>query len=554
MASLWRFYVVLIGLLVGAFCIVWRMVDLNLLQRKFLLQQGDARVLRMVSIPAYRGMITDRFHQPLAISAQVDSIWVNPQLFDPTLDQLMRLSQITKLSLAKIKEKTIQHSQKEFVYLKRGLTPNEASVVKALNIQGLYFQHDYHRFYPQSEVPAHIIGFTNIDDQGQEGLELAYDSWLRGMCGKKKVVKDRLGNIVADLGVVKEPKQGNQLVLSIDSRIQYAAFEVLKENIQKFSAKSGSIVVMDSITGEILAMVNQPSFNPNKLEEGDEGRYRNRAMTDLFEPGSTIKVFTMAAALESGRYHLKSKIDTSPGWLNINGNIIRDEHNSGLIDLIQILQKSSDVGVAKLILSLPQESLSGVLKRVGFGERTNTAFPGEASGGLSYRTKWRPIELATLSFGYGVAVTAVQLAKAYSIIAAQGLQKPVSLLKVDEPPRGKRVLATKISQQALLMLEEVVNGGTGSLAKVSGYRVAGKTGTAYIAGKHGYDRARYVSSFVGIAPVSNPRLVVAVVIKEPRGEKHLGAFVAAPAFSEIMSRSLRILNIRPDDLLNQGAE
>lgn len=554
MSSLWRYYFVISVLILGSLCLFWRLIDLNILQRGFLLRQSNARILRTVNIPAYRGMITDRYYQPLAISAQVDSIWVNPQIFNPTSQQLTQLAQLLKLSADKIRAKTDKEAEKEFIYLKRGVVPLASEAIAHLGIPGLFCQHNYHRFYPQSDVAAHVIGFTNIDDQGQEGLELAYDSWLSGITGKKKVVKDRLGNIITELGIIRPPRQGHNLILSLDNRIQFLAYEELKESIQRFSAKSGSIVVLDVKTGEVLAMVNQPSFNPNHVEKKSNGQYRNRAVTDLFEPGSTIKAFTVVNALESGRYNIHSLIDTNPGWLNINGNLIRDENNNGTIDLIKILQKSSDVGVAKVTLSLPPQGLYELLHRVGFGEKTECAFPGEAAGCLAFRPKWRPIELATLSFGYGISITAIQLARAYAIIAANGIQKPISLLKIDKLPEGKPVLNPKIAGQMLEMLEAVVQGGTGSLAKVPGYRVAGKTGTANIAGKNGYDKQHYVSSFVGIAPVSNPRLVVAVVIKDPRGEQHLGGLVAAPVFSKVMTGALRLLNISPDDLKGESTD
>lgn len=554
MARFWRFYFVILVLMIGTGSLLWRLIDLNILQRNFLLQQSNARILRVVSIPAYRGMITDRFLQPLAISAQVDTVWVNPQLFDPSSEQLNELSTILKIPPDKILSKTAKVSGREFVYLKRGISPTETESIKSLDIPGLFYLHEYHRFYPQSEVAAHIVGFTNIDDQGQEGLELAYDSFLKGVAGKKKVVKDRLGNIIADLGMIRHPRQGHDLVLSIDNRIQYLAFQELRDGIEKFSAKSGSIVVLDVKTGEVLAMVNQPSFNPNHPEKVQDGRYRNRAFTDLFEPGSTIKAFSIANALESHKYTANSIINTSPGFLNINGDVIRDESNIGAANLVKILQKSSDVGVAKITLSLPPQKLYELLHRVGFGERTSSAFPGEAAGSLMYRPKWRPIELATLSFGYGISVTAVQLAQAYAIIASEGKSKPISLLKVEKPPESKSVMDPKIAGQMLTMLEAVVQGGTGALAKVPGYRIAGKTGTANIAIKSGYDRQHYVSSFVGIAPVSNPRLVIAVVIRDPRGQQHLGAVVAAPIFSKVMAGSLRLLNISPDDLENENEQ
>jgi cell division protein FtsI (penicillin-binding protein 3) len=534
----------------GAFCLVWRMVFLNIIQKDFLRKQSNARILRVVDIPAYRGMITDRFLQPLAISAQYDSIWINPALFNPQPEQIQQLSQLLKMPASKIESKATENSDKEFIYLKRGVTPSISESINALHINGVFCQHNYHRFYPQSDVTAHIIGLTNIDDKGIEGLELTYDGWLSGVPGKKKVLKDRLGNIITELGIFQPPKQGNNLVLSLDSRIQYLAFETLKESIDEFSAKSGSIVILDIQTGEVLAMANQPSFNPNHVEKMIDGRNRNRAMTDMFEPGSTIKAFSIASALESGRYTMKSEIDTSPGWFNLNGHVLHDEKNYGSMDLVKILQKSSDVGVVKIALSLPPKRLVDLLNRVGFGERTESSFPGEAPGSLAIRSKWRPIEIATLSFGYGISVTTIQLVQAYAIIAAEGLHRPISLLKVDKSPKEKRVLDAKIAQQMLKMLEAVVQGGTGSLAKIPGYRIAGKTGTAYIAGKNGYDKQHYVSSFVGIAPVSKPRLVVAVVIKDPRGEQHLGGLVAAPVFSKVMSGALRLLNIPPDDLKN----
>jgi cell division protein FtsI (penicillin-binding protein 3) len=548
-SSSWRFYFLAFCLLLGGVSLIWRMVHLNILQRDFLLQQSNARVLRVVSIPAYRGVITDRYHQPLAISAQVDSIWVNPQVFASSPSQLQKLAGILKIPAGKIKNRILKDAGREFVYLKRGVAPTVAERVALLEIPGVYLQHDYHRFYPQSEVMAHVIGFTNVDDQGQEGLELAFDGWLRGVPGKKKVLKDRLGNVVAELDIVRQPRQGHDLTLSLDSRIQYLAYEELKRALEQFSAKSGSIVVLDSRTGEVLAMVNQPSYNPNHVQNMHDGHYRNRAMTDLFEPGSTIKPFTIASALESGRYSATSKINTSPGWFAIGGKpLVKDDANYGEMTLTKILQKSSDVGVAKISLSLSSQRLWELLHRVGFGERTMDIFPGEVEGFLARHRKWNPIELASLSFGYGISVTAVQLAQAYAIIAAGGIHRPVSLVKVVQLPAGKRVMSEGVARTTLGMLEAVVQGGTGSLAKVSGFRVGGKTGTAYIAGPNGYEKEHCVASFVGIAPVSEPRLVVAVVIKDPRGEQHSGALVAAPVFAKVAAGGLRVLNIVPDDL------
>lgn len=549
--SSWRFYFVIVVLLFGAGGLIWRIVDLNILERNFLLAQSNARTLRTVNIPAYRGMITDRFNQPLAISAQVDSIWINPQLFEAAYDQLQKLATLLKIQKEKITDKAQKNSGKEFIYLKRGVSPAITEQIKNLEIPGVYFQHDYHRFYPQSDVLAHVIGFTNIDDQGQEGLELEFDSWLRGVPGKKKVIKDRLGNIVAELDETKQPRQGHDLTLSLDSRVQYLAYEELKNAVENTKAQSASIIVLDSKSGEILAMANQPSFNPNHILSMKDGRYRNRAMTDMFEPGSTIKPFSIINALESGKYHYDSQIDTSPGWININGDIVRDEHNNGVMSLTRILEKSSDVGVAKIILSLPPNSLCSLLQRCGFGQRSASAFPGEASGSLLAHTKWYPIEQATLSFGYGISVTAIQLAQAYSILAAGGKFYPPSLIKLDKPPMGKQIIDKDIAKQMLLMLEAVVKNGTGALAKVSGYRVGGKTGTANMVGRNGYEKNHFVSSFVGIAPITDPRLVVVVVIKDPQG-KHQGGEIAAPVFARVMAGSLRLLNVLPDDVPSES--
>lgn len=547
MKSSWRYHFLIILLLLGAGSLIWRIIDLNIIERDFLLAQSNARTLRTINIPAYRGMITDRFNQPLAISAQVDSIWINPQIFEASSEQLHKLANLLKIPDYKIINKAQKNSGKEFLYLKRGVSPAITEQIKDLEIPGVCFQHDYHRFYPQSDVIAHVIGFTNIDDQGQEGLELQFDSWLRGIPGKKKVIKDRLGNVVAELDVMKQPRQGHDLPLSLDSRIQYLAYEELKNAIEECKAQSGSIVVLDVKSGEILAMANQPSFNPNHILNMKDGSYRNRAMTDLFEPGSTIKPFSIISALESGKYKSDSKIDTSPGWLNINGDIVKDEHNNGVMSLTNILEKSSDVGVAKIILSLPSRSLCDLLQRVGFGDRSATAFPGEATGVLLSHAKWYPIEQATLSFGYGISVTAIQLAQAYSILANGGQLIPPSLIKLDKLPAAKQIIDNEIAKQMLLMLEAVVKNGTGALAKISGYRVAGKTGTANIVGKNGYEKDHFVSSFVGIAPVTNPRLVIVVVIKDPKG-KHQGGQVAAPVFAKVMAGSLRLLNVLPDDV------
>lgn len=543
----WRFYALLIFLMLMTLGLIGRMIDLNIFHRSFLLKQGEARTLRLNDIPAYRGMIRDRNGIPLAISAPVVSVWTNPALFNANETQLIQLAQLIQLDLTEIKKKTHKNTHREFVYLTRGLSPEIADEIKALGIAGLGFQREYRRFYPSGEVTAHILGFTDIDDNGQEGLELAYNDRLRGIPGKQQVVKDRLGHVVANLGVVRQPQEGKNLTLSIDSRIQYLAYTTLQTAIPKFNASSGSIVVLDTTTGEILAVANAPSYNPN-ARSGHSETYRNRAITDLFEPGSTMKTFSIANALASRKYTPNSIIDTHPGSMEIGGHIIHDHDNYGAITVTQILQKSSNVGAAKITLSLPPENLWNLLAQVGFGKKTDSNFPGEANGMLDKKRIKRPVDLVTLAYGYGLSVTALQLTQAYAILAAQGIKRPITLLKVDQPPLGQQVLDPKLTKQMLSLLQAVVEGGGGANAKIAGYQVGGKTGTAYIMSNHGYEKNRYISSFIGIAPLSKPRLVVAVIMHGVQGNIHFGSQVSAPLFSIVMGGALRYLNAPPDNL------
>jgi cell division protein FtsI (penicillin-binding protein 3) len=546
-----RYYVVIAILLLASLGLVARLVDLTVINRTFLQDQGNARTLRTITLPAYRGMIVDRNNAPLAISTPVDSVWINPKDFDPSHTQLIKLANLLEISKAEINDKADNAGDKEFVYLKRGLDPNVGKAVKALNIAGIYLQNEYKRFYPEGEVTAHVLGFTNIDDQGQEGLELAYNQWLGGVDGLMKVLRDRFGHIVQTIDVLRKPRPGQNLQLSIDRRIQYFAFQDLAAGVAHFKAKSGSVVVLDVNTGEILAMVNWPSYNPNNRSSNTEGRYRNRAVTDLFEPGSTMKTFSMAAALATGKYQPASTVDTSPGIIYINGHKVDDDgHNNGVMDMAGILKVSSNVGMSKITLSLPPENWWSMVHKMGFGQLTESGFPGERSGLLMNYSIWDPFVLATNSFGYGISVTALQLARAYAILAADGIKRPVSFLKVAEPPAGEQVLDPKVASELRIMLESVLskNGGTAPLARVPGYRVTGKTGTAHIVGEHGYERNDYNSIFVGIAPASHPRLVVAVVIHDPQNGQYFGGYVAGPIFSKIMGETLRLLNIPPDDL------
>ena len=545
MLSAWRFYALWFFLCVALAGLVGRLIDLNILDRSFLLRQSKARILRKVPIPAYRGMITDRLGAPLAISTPVNSVWINPQLFEANIEQVNKLAKILHLSVKYIQQHANKAGDRQFVYLKRANPPFIAEQIKSLKISGVFFQREYRRYYPESEVTAHVIGMTNIDDQGQEGLELAYNKWLAGAVGIKEILKDRLGNVIANVSLLKKPEQGHNLTLSIDHRIQYLAYQHLKKTVLQYHAQSGSVVVLDIKTGEIIAMANQPSYNPNNRSENQRASYRNRAVTDMFEPGSVIKPFTIALALESGKYQPETTINTDPGWMVIDGYRIHDELNYGVVTLTQLLQKSSNIAAAKILLSLQPTRYWKLLRDMGFGERTGSGFPGEVSGTLIAHDTWVPSVVATLAYGYGMAVTTLQLAEGYAILASGGVKRPVTFLKTDTVPVGVRVLPENVANTVMQMLETVVEkGGTGTRASVPGYQIAGKTGTAYIAGPNGYDKHRYMSSFVGIAPVSDPRLVVAVVICDPK-EEHLGGIVAAPVFAKVMSGAVRLLDISP---------
>lgn len=544
----WRFYLVILLILIISLGLVWRVFTLAILNQHFLRHQGDERVLRQVLTPAFRGMIVDRNHYPLAVSTIAYSVWLNPKEFVPTQASLTALSTLLGIRRNTITEnvKRYRDRHREFVYLARGLAPQIQQKIKALHLPGIYTQEEYKRFYPEGEVLAHIIGFTNIDDQGQEGLELAYDDWLKGNPGKKWVIKDRLSRVISDVQTVREQKPGKDLILSIDRRIQYLAYRTLLEGIEGNQALSGSAIVLDVKTGEVLAMVNHPSFNPNNHQARVSEHIRNRAVTDTFEPGSTIKAFTVASALESGRYQPDAVIDTYPGWMRVDHNLVKDEKNNGPLTLAQILQLSSNMGAAKLALTMPPDQLWSLLHRMGFGRITGVGFPGEQEGSLVRHTPWGAFVLASLSYGYGLSVTTLQLARAYAILANDGVKMPLSLLKVDKVEKGEPVLSPKITHHMLNLLESVVTKGMGRKASVPGYRVGGKTGTSFKAGAGGYQQHRYTSSFVGIAPLSHPRLVVAVVIHDPQGKNHLGGKVSAPLFARIMEGSLRIMAIPPD--------
>ena len=554
----WRFYFVLICIVLAACGLLYRVIDLTLLTQAFLLKQGNGRMLRQVQTPIFRGIITDRNGFPLAVSARVYAVWMNPQTVDLTHPAFKTLAKLLKIAPAEIKRLAKQHQLKKrsFVYLKRGLSPQLAEKIKALQVPGIETQAAYKRFYPEGEVTSHLLGLTNVDDQGQEGIELAYNRWLSGVQGKQWVIKDRLGRTITAVQSGQPAVAGKALRLSIDRRIQYFAYRRLLEGVQKNNAAAGSAIVLDVKTGEILAMVNYPSFNPNDRPLKVDHRIRNRAVTDTFEPGSTIKAFSIASALDSGHFKMETVIDTSPGWMRVDKNVVRDNKNNGKLSVKQIMQRSSNVGVTKMILSLPPDQLWQLLHRVGFGEITGVGFPGEESGVLTAAPVRGGFTLATLAFGYGLTVTPLQLAKAYAVFANEGKKLPVTLLYQDKnkvlanQQVSEQVIEPGVAQAMLHLLEAVVSQeGTGRSARIRHYRVAGKTGTSKIAGIGGYQTRRYIASFVGIAPVTNPRLVVAVVIKDPQGGKYYANSVAAPVFKHIMQSSLRILSVPSDAVI-----
>jgi cell division protein FtsI (penicillin-binding protein 3) len=533
----------------SASALLARAVQLQVFNKDFLNQQADTRHLRTEKISAHRGAITDRNGEPLAISTPVDSLWANPKKLAVAVDRIPELARLLGLDAELLMRRITRSMDKEFVYLKRHLNPELAHQVMALKLPGVNSLREYRRYYPAGEVTGHLVGFTNIDDDGQEGLELAFNHWLAGETGSKRVLKDRLGRSVENVASIKPPHHGKELRSSIDLRLQYLAYRALKSSIQQHKAESGSIVILDIETGEVLAMVNQPTYNPNDRSQFSAERYRNRAITDIFEPGSSIKPLIMAAAIESGRYRASSVVDTSPGYVVVGPKRIEDSRNLGRVSLTTILSLSSNVGATKIALSLEPDQLWQTLSRFGFGSLTSSGFPGESAGLLTHFNDWRKINQATLGYGYGVSVTPLQLAQAYAAFGNDGQIRPVSLVKLEQPGDGQRIMDSETAVAIRLMMEEVVRpGGTGSAAGVPGYRVAGKTGTSWKFSAGGYSEDEYFSVFAGLVPASNPKLAAVVIIDEPTGDLYYGGDVAAPVFGEVMTEALRVLAIPPDAL------
>jgi len=544
-----RSYIALGLMAVGGLVLLGRAVQLQVVDQDFLNRQADARQLRNIELSSHRGTITDRNGEALAVSTPVDSLWVDPGDLLNAPDQIPVLARLLNKNANELKARISRNAEKNFLYLERRINPSIAERVIDAGIPGVHLQREYRRYYPAGQVTGHLIGFTNIDDIGQEGIELAFDHRLAGKPGEALIVKDLHGRVVDVVERRAAPEPGQDIATSIDLRIQYLAYRELTRAVQAHKAKSGSAVVVDVRTGEVLALVNQPTYNPNDGRDKVPQRYRNRAITDIFEPGSSLKPLVVAAAFESGEYGPDSRVDTSPGYLQVGAKKIEDSENLGRVDLGTVLAKSSNVGASKIALSLEPEQLWEVLDEFGLGRPTGSGFPGESAGILSHFGNWRDISRATLAYGYGLSVTPLQLAQAYAVLGSGGLLRPVSLLRLNEPQFPRRILSEGSARGVLDLMEEVVApDGTGYRAAVPGYRIAGKTGTTQKATAGGYSAERYTATFAGLAPAGDPRLAVVVVIDEPSNGEYYGGKVAAPVFANIVAGASRILAIPPDDI------
>ncbi|MFT3928680.1 MAG: penicillin-binding transpeptidase domain-containing protein [Spongiibacteraceae bacterium] len=580
----WRLPALMAVLALMLCALVWRLLMLQVLDTdrgyEFLQDQGDARSIRTEIIPAHRGQILDRNGAPLAISTPVVSVWVNPREANPAkldapsdadekarrkfeqkktalLEAQKRWPQLAKvlgISAAELEDRMAQRS-KQFVYLRRHLPPTVVDAIAALKIPGVYVNREYRRFYPEGEVTAHLLGFTDIDDVGQEGIELAYNNVLSGMPGSKRVLKDLNGKIIREIDAGQAARPGGDITLSIDLRLQYLAHRELRNALQEMGASSGSVILLDVRTGEVLAMANQPALNPNNRSRVNAAGLRNRALLDLIEPGSTMKPLTMVAALESGKFAPHTPIDASPGYIAVEGKVFKDPVNYGMIDITKIITKSSQVGITRVALALDEKNIWDVYNRFGIGSGTETGFPGEQHGMLPLRNRWSDVERANFAFGYGVQVTPLQLARAYAVFASGGRLEQVTLLRREgAAPEAKQVVSAGVSQQVVDMMRTVIGPeGTGKRAAIPGYSVAGKTGTAHKVGAHGYED-RYRSLFVGFAPASSPRIVAAIVVDDASLGRYHGGDVAAPVFAKVVGGAMRLLNVAPDQTVQKVAQ
>ena len=548
----WRYGTVLSVFLLVVATLAWRLVDLHVIDQEFLSQQGDVRTIRVERIDAHRGVVTDRYGESLAVSTPVQTVWANPSEIAADDPRLTAVARQLGLREGEFRARLRKYADREFIYLRRKVQPELARQVMDVGTPGIYSRQEYRRYYPAGEVTSHLVGFTNIDEFGQEGIELAYNDWLSGERGKKRVLKDNRGRVIKDLTLIRDAKPGKSLALSIDLRLQYLAYRELKAVVSAHNARGGTLVMLDVDSGEVLAMVNQGSYNPNDRSQLSADRMRNKAITDLFEPGSTMKPISMAAALESGRFKASGTIDTAPGYRRFGRFTIRDHRNYGVISLTDVIAKSSNVGISKIATDLGGDAIRDMYTRLGFGQPTGIGFPGEAVGVLPAPPKWRPVEEATLSYGYGMSVNALQLAQAYMVLANGGTRYPLSLLKVEEKPAGQRVLSEKVAFDVRQMLREVVENGTGKRAQPGFYSAGGKTGTVHLVGKDGYEDSLYKAIFAGMAPIDDPRIVTVVAVDAPQSGEYYGGEVAAPVFARVMGGALRLLNVKPELELGQA--
>ncbi len=542
----WRARVVMCAMLAAFAVLAGRSVYLQAMHTGFLQEKGEARYSRVLEMPGTRGRILDRHGEALAISTPVQSVWAIPEDVVATPAQLKRLAALLGADPREL-HKRLADSSRDFVYLKRQIAPEQAEQVARLGLPGIHQHREFRRYYPGGELTAHLVGFTGLDEAGQEGIELAHQASLGGVPGSRRVIKDRLGRVVEDIQSIRAAQDGKDLQLSIDGKIQSLAYGALKAAVAEHKAKAGAVVAIDVRTGEVLALANLPSFNPNNRTKLSGAQLRNRAFTDTFEPGSTLKPFTVALALELGKVTPRSLVSSGRDTLRIANYTIHDQHPEGALNVAQVIQKSSNVGAAKIALSLPREDMWDMFNRAGFGVAPQLGFPGEAEGRLRPARTWRPVEQATMAYGHGISVSLVQLARAYTMFARDGELVPLTLVKSDAPAAGTRVLSPQTARAVRTMLELAVQpGGTAPRARIMGWRVAGKTGTAHKQENGGYAPDKYIASFVGLAPASDPRIVVAVMIDEPSDGKYYGGVVAAPVFAQIMQGALRLLGVPHD--------
>ena len=526
-----------------------RAVYVQVLGNEFFQKQGEVRFARTLELPANRGRILDRNGLILASSVPAPSIWAIPEDINATRSQLVELAKLLEMPLAELNKK-LADEDKNFVWIKRQVDDDVAQKITALGIKGIYQRKEYKRQYPEGETIAHVVGFTNIEDRGQEGMELAFNKELGGKPGSRRVIKDRLGRVVEDTREQVPPVDGKDLQLSIDSKMQFVAYQKLRDAVIANKAVAGSVVMLDAITGEVLAMANYPSYVPDKRQNMTGNQLRNRALTDTFEPGSVMKAFTVGLALETGRVKPLTPIQTAPGRMQITGSTISDAHPHGVLTVQEVLQKSSNVGTVKMAMQMQPREMWETFSQAGFGQKPQITFPGVVSGRLRPYKTWRPIEQATMSYGYGLSASLFQMARAYTVFGHDGQIISATMLKSDEPANGVQVFSSKTASDVRTMLQMAAGpGGTGQKAQTLGYSVGGKSGTAYkqVGKSYGTDKDRkYRGWFVGMAPIDKPRVIVAVMIDEPRAGKYYGGEVAAPVFSELVQQALRMKGVQPD--------